>query len=392
MSDYTTLIQEDAARLKAWLFDDALPLWLANGIDRRSGGFFERLDQSGRPLSEPRRSRVQPRQIYCFTEAGRLGWTGAWQGVVSDGLENFFHRFCNEDGTVISLGSPDGGVLDASFNLYNQAFALFAYAQVGAVLPDRHAEMRDRAVSLLTHMTSNYAHPARGFEESRSRALPLRSNPHMHLFEAFLAWEAVDKEGPWSSMADDIADLCLERFIDPETGGLREFFDEKWAPMPGETGRLVEPGHQFEWAWLLVRWSVSRQRNDALRKARRLFDINREFAVDEKRGVAVMGLLDDFSVHDPVARLWPQTEWIKAAIILAEQADPANRSQYQAQIHQAVVALEQFLEVPVAGLWRDKLTAEGIFVEEPAPASTFYHIVCALSELFRYGAGLRSSD
>ncbi len=30
-----------------------------------------------------------------------------------------------------------------------------------------------------------------------------------------------------------------------------------------------------------------------------------------------MALLDDFSVHDNLARLWPQTEWLKSAIRLA---------------------------------------------------------------------------
>ena len=47
--------------------------------------------------------------------------------------------------------------------------------------------------------------------------------------------------------------LALTRFIDPETGVLREFFDADWRAPGGEDG-LVEPGHQFEWAWLLQRW------------------------------------------------------------------------------------------------------------------------------------------
>ncbi len=34
-----------------------------------------------------------------------------------------------------------------------------------------------------------------------------------------------------------------------------------------------------------------------------------------------------------------------------------------------------------AGLWRDKMMADGTFVEEAAPASSFYHIVCAIYEL-----------
>jgi mannose-6-phosphate isomerase len=37
----------------------------------------------------------------------------------------------------------------------------------------------------------------------------------------------------------------------------------------------------------------------------------------------------------------------------------------------------------VKGLWRDRLNSDGTFVQEPAPASSFYHIVCAILEVDR---------
>ena len=46
-------------------------------------------------------------------------------------------------------------------------------------------------------------------------------------------------------------------------------------------------------------------------------------------------------------------------------------------------ALLKYLDTPVRGLWRDKLRADGTFVDEAAPASSFYHIVCAILELDR---------
>jgi mannose/cellobiose epimerase-like protein (N-acyl-D-glucosamine 2-epimerase family) len=45
--------------------------------------------------------------------------------------------------------------------------------------------------------------------------------------------------------------------------------------------------------------------------------------------------------------------------------------------------LLQYLRTPVPGLWRDKLKPDGAFVEEAAPASSFYHIVCAIAEMDR---------
>jgi len=37
--------------------------------------------------------------------------------------------------------------------------------------------------------------------------------------------------------------------------------------------------------------------------------------------------------------------------------------------------------MPTPGLWRDRYLADGSFVDEPVPATSFYHIVCAITEL-----------
>jgi mannose-6-phosphate isomerase len=141
----------------------------------------------------------------------------------------------------------------------------------------------------------------------------------------------------------------------------------------------VEPGHQLEWAWLLIRWARLRGRPDALAAAERLFQIGVGPGLDRGRGVALQQLLDDFSVHDPVARLWPQTEWLKAALAMSTTApgDPDLAD----QISKAGAALQLYLDTPVAGLWWDRLEPSGRFVDEPAPASSLYHIACAIAEL-----------
>jgi hypothetical protein len=62
-------------------------------------------------------------------------------------------------------------------------------------------------VALRSTLEQFYAHPLYGFLEDRSGRLPQRSNPHMHLFEAALAWIAVDDDPAWRRMADGIAVL-----------------------------------------------------------------------------------------------------------------------------------------------------------------------------------------
>ena len=210
--------------------------------------------------------------------------------------------------------------------------------------------------------------PEGGFKEPNAKYI-YQSNPHMHLLEAMLAWAEVDQDPAWNALADEIAALAMNHFIDAR-GQLHEFFTEGWAPAEGVDGRIVEPGHQFEWAWLLERCARLRGHDDTHQAAIELFEAGKR-GVDDKRGVATQQLLDDGSVHDDVARLWPQTEWIKAAVILGDATEAAR----------AVRGLQLYFDKPLAGLWWDKLKPDGSFIEEAAPASSFYHIVCAIAEL-----------
>ena len=263
--------------------------------------------------------------------------------------------------------------------LYDQAFALFALAAVYRIDPDPAWPAQAR--TLLAAVRARFGHAGGGFREA-SDDHPFQSNPQMHLCEAALAWSDVDPGGPWADLADEVLQLCLAAFIDPTTGVLREFFDANWAPAPGMEGRRVWPGHQFEWAWLLARWGQARQRPDGVAAAERLFRIASDAGVDRRRGVAINALLDDLSPSDSSARLWPQTERIKVAMILADLTSDATLR--QAHLREAVAAvqgLELYLATPVAGLWRDTLEPSGRFAEGPAPASSFYHITCAVAEV-----------
>ncbi|WP_417684197.1 AGE family epimerase/isomerase [Roseibium sp.] len=358
-----------------------MPVWFEKGIDRIHGGFQEALDpKTGEGLDHAKRGRLCPRQVYSFLAAGALGWDGPWRGVATDGLAWFLRHYRKEDGTFAALASADGTILDSSFDLYNQAFALFAFSQVASALPERHGEMTGEARQLLAVLRENYGHDERGFRTDNPDRLPLCSNPHMHLFEACLAWESVDQEGPWQALADEIAELAMDRFIDPVTGGIREFFDLDWSPMPGDPGRVMEPGHQFEWAWLLVRWGRTRDSERALAMARRLYEIGERYGLNDDRTAAIMALNDDFSRRDPVARLWGQTEWLKAALILAQISEGEEQTAYLRDLNRAGDALLIYLDAAPAGLWRDRLLPDGSFAVDPVPASSLYHIICAIAE------------
>ena len=381
MDELSVQLSEDCKRLKKWLFQEAFPIWQRNGIDLNGNGFFERLSLDGLGLVETQRARVSCRQIYCFIEAGRLGWE-TWKPLVLNGYQCFCENFITSNGAIIAEFDPTNRTKNLEFDLYNQAFALFAFAHIASSVPELREDAEQRAEILLHLLKENYSHSLGGFNESTDGKLPLRSNPHMHLFEAFLAWESVSNNGYWSNEIDEIAQLCLTQFIDQETGILREFFDENWLPFPNDLGKIVEPGHLFEWAWLLERWGILRNNKSAISSAKKLFALGIQHGFDIDRQVLVLQLNDDFTVRNPISRLWPHTELIKTATLFAKNSRDDEKIFYKEQIKKGIVALEKFFDLHPKGLWRDKLHSNGRFELEPVPASSFYHIVGALSELF----------
>ena len=369
-----------APDLLDWLLADALPLWAEHGVDRANGGFYEKLGHDLSPIQEPRRARLVARQIYCFATGGALGWGGEADALVAHGLEFLTRHLIRPDGTVVMAVEADGRLVRDRYDPYDQAFVLFALCAAAARQNDP-SELRDLAAKVRDRLSANWAHPVAGYEEASPRTLPLKQNPQMHLFEAFLAWAELmgDADKSWQQHADALGRLALARLISPETGALYEFFDGDWLPQPDDKGLLVEPGHQFEWAWLLTRWAERRNDATAFAAAARLADIGEAHGVNAL-GVAFNELHHDFTVRDAHAKLWPQTERIKAwrALSLSPLNTPEGRARAAEHLSQAVAGLLPFLVPHPRGLWYEVQRPDGTFIDEPVRASSLYHITCAI--------------
>lgn len=363
-----TDLEQAAEWYDRWARTAAMPLWWAQGADHVRGGFHEALSVEGEPRPGARRARVQSRQVYAYATAGAMNWDGPWREAAWHGMDFFLERFRRTDGLFRTLVGLDGEVLDGTAMLYDQAFALLGTATLHRMDP-RGGELSEVALGVLSGLQA-MRHPAGGFRENI--AYPFQANAHMHILEGALAWAEHGLDPRWDTLADEIVEMTLRTFIDPGGCFLREFFDADWRLAAGDDGRLVEPGHQFEWAWLLERWGRLRGREDALTAARGLYAAGRR-GLDPQRGVVMNELWDDFTVREPTARLWPQTERLKAELLFGSEIDKVA----------AAESLRRYLATPAPGVWHDKLRADGTFIDEPAPATSFYHILCACTELFR---------
>ena len=364
-----------AGHAQEWLFEAAGHLWRAE-LDSATPLFPERLSIHGEKHVCPHRLFVQARHVFSYCELGRLGWEGPWREMVHANVDFLVERGRRGDGFYIHSFDHRGEAYDRRADLYDQAFMLLALAHAGRAL--ERPDLFDAAEELGDALEKAWRHPHGGYFEGEIAVCPpYRQNPHMHLLECFIALHEATGAPRWRSDAERLSSLCARSFVHPESGALLEYFDHELQPLEGEEGRVSEPGHCFEWAWLferLAQWDAP----DATLASDRMAAFARRHGLDPVRGVVVNEVATDGSVRNAAARLWPQTERLKAALARLRRT---GEDEERAEAVAAYAGLVKFFETPRRGAWRDKLKPDGSWVEEPAPGSSMYHITCALAEL-----------
>ena len=366
-----------------WLMEHAWPLWLEYGIDWRRRAFYEYLDSARLQCQAPfRRLRVAARQTYVFANAARYGVPRAGEAVAL-GLDFLRGAARLSDGGFAWRFDLDNRPIDVTRDLYDHAFVLLAFAAAAEVVgaDSVHAD----AVALVEYIATQFVHPAGGYRDSIPYTAPRRQNPHMHLFEALLAASDAFRDEYFLNRARDLAALFVACFFQANEGALPEYFDEALAPRRVAGRFLVEPGHHYEWVWLLYWYEKSAAAMgvplgpDLTSAADSLFEFAERHAVSTTSGQVANGLWCDGAVADGGFRLWPQTERLKA--VARRRPD---------RVAQALGAVARHLEDVRPGLWIERMDAGGQQIMEAAPATSLYHLTAAFTD--DAALGQRASD
>lgn len=346
--------------LPKWLAQDALPLWTGVGFDPRSGTVWEALDHDGKPLEAmQKRLRVQVRQAYCFAQSSDASHRALALRLFRFSMD---HGFDRTSGHLAATLTPDAQISAAPHDLYDIAFMLLA----ASALIDAGFDV-DADLARLEDALGMLKAP-RGWHENAAHTLPRRQNPHMHMFEAAVALYASTKEARFKVMADECLDLFRDVFCQND-GRVLEFFDPDWSALPA-VDQAVEPGHMAEWVFLLDRYETATGQPCGV-------DLDLIFGAIVPMRDAV-GLLPDRSepARSETRRLWPQTELLKAALVMEERKSHLSTDLHPVSVLNAM--WREYFVTPVAGGWYDQRTADGLLVSSNMPASTFYHVYGAL--------------
>jgi mannose/cellobiose epimerase-like protein (N-acyl-D-glucosamine 2-epimerase family) len=371
---FPSFLADTRHHAKHWLFETALPLWWERGADHKGGGFHEKIGQDGQPIGQPVRVRVQARQTYVYARAGALGWTGPWQAAMRHGLSFMLPRYRRPDGLFRSTLDT----ADDSIDLYDQAFVLFALAHAYEA-EGRPRELLATAQALLRQIEAALALDEGGYCDGLPRQPLLKSNPLMHMLEALLAWVAAGAEGDFRAAALALCELATTRLVNTANGAVGELFTAGWVPLGAPQERVYEPGHQFEWAYLLLQ-AEGLLGIKARSQAIALEHFGRSVGIDAARQVALFAVDETGRPTDRRARLWAQTERLRTSLLFATQG-LGNAAHSQAAVAGSFSALTRFLATDVPGLWHEWQREDGEFEPAPAPASSLYHLMTGLEGL-----------
>jgi mannose-1-phosphate guanylyltransferase/mannose-6-phosphate isomerase len=362
-------------RVHHWLFEETLPLWSTAGVDERYGGFFEALGFDGLPLMKPKRMRTMARQVYAFAVAKARGWDGPADRLIAHGIDFMVRNGRTESGGWVRTLNVDGSVADAAEDAYDHSFVLLALAHAHLTgHPDALRLGEETFVFLDAHLEDRRL---TGFLETSAGEGSRRSNPHMHLLEAFLAWHSATGDRTYLRRAARIVDLFKGHFFDADSWTLGEYFDDEWRPEPGEKGSWTEPGHHFEWASLLVEFARASGQKELTAYARKLYASAVANGLNRATGLAYGAVSRQGIPLDKVSRSWPQTEAIKAAIALDGSGGPDLKPEIEARVGRL---FRWHIDPAPLGLWIDQIDERGRSLATEVPASIFYHLVCALTQ------------
>lgn len=351
-----------------------VPLWQGPGWNPQLALPYEALDAEQRPLPPQRyRAMACARQLYLFSQLigdAAAPFAQERAAALFRSLQRHFHD-AEHGGWFYSIDA-NGAPLDRRKDLYTHAFILFACAHYWAKVREPLVESVLNAA--LEVVALRFARGDGLYEASLAEdwsvlgSGPLQ-NPLMHLAEAFLAILAVREDAAVQTALLELCQAMQQQFIDPQHGVMLE------KPL-GAVDNWFEPGHQFEWFFLLDSSPLLRS-NPLHASLSRAFAFAEQLGVDPKSGAvcAMLDLQPGAPIKDATQRIWAQAEYVRALTLRADSQAPLLRQLKALHAH--------FLH---AGGWNECLDASGAVSRRDMPSTTPYHLATCYRGLAEYFA------
>lgn len=358
------------------------------------GGFFHYFKDDGTVYDVGHRHLVSStRFVFNYAMAFREFGEQEYLDVARHGLRYLreAHRDAQSGGYVWTL--RDGKPEDRTNHCYGVAFVLLAYSSAHQAGIAEAAAWMDETWELLEKrywdadaaLYRDEASPDWVFSEYRGQ------NANMHMCEAMLAAYEASGASRYLERAHLLADRMTRRQAGKAGGLVWEHYDRHWEPDldynrddPKHLFRPwgFQPGHQVEWAKLLLIIARHRPETWLLPRARELFDISLQRAWDSVHGGICYGFAPDGTVCDGDKYFWVQAEALAAAALLAAASGEAEYWDWYRRIW--AYSWKHMVDHRYGGWYRILTQANRKYSDEKSPAGkTDYHTMGACYEVLR---------
>ncbi len=357
---------------------NSLLFWATTGYDNINGGYYEAVDFHGNPITSlHRRFRIHPRNIFAHTAATVKGYGNYIDTAIQ--ATSFIMETCwQKKQGFATLSDNEGNIINDTVVLYDQTFTLLAFAWLYHATQQK--EYKYNLMTVWKTINETLSYDKYGFATSnkakkQSDALLLQ-NPHMHLFEALLDVYQIMKEEYWLAEATNIYTLFSKFFYDKEHRVVLEYLHKDYSPQH-EAIDKIEPGHHFEWVWLLHKYRI------LLRDTIDTDMIENIYRFAMEHGISKQKIPYEIVQHNGVPvkstqRMWAQTEQLKAHLAMYEYSKDITYIDFAIQTLETLNTY--FCSHDISGVWYDCYDIHGTMVAPNSPSSTLYHLFVCLDE------------
>lgn len=313
------------SEVKEELETNILPFWMTKMIDSVNGGFYGRIDGTGKVYKDAGKGCVlNARILWTFSSAFRIlrdpGYLETARRAKDYLLDYFFDK---RSGGVFWLLDHKGKMKDGKKQIYAQAFAIYGLTEYYRVTNDETC--LTKAIDLFDLIEKySYDDKLDGYFEAFSREwgslddLRLSAkdanekktmNTHLHILEAYTNLYRIWKNDHLKKQLHRLINVFTDKIVNSSTFNLNMFFDEEW----NDKTDLVSYGHNIESSWLIYEAAIVLGDETITGRVKSL---SLKIAEASKRGIMADGgmIYENFfrSGHIDTDRHW----WVQAESVV----------------------------------------------------------------------------
>lgn len=358
----------------------------------RAGGYFQFFDADGK-VDQPQTKHLvsSARIVINYAMAQRHLGKPEFLDAIRHGLAFLRDGHRNTEAGGYAWVLRDGQVVDATNHCYGLAFVMLAYARALQAGVDEAREGIYQTWELLERRFWEAQHGLYADEASADWVLSSYrgQNANMHLCEALIAaWEATGDK-MFADRAAAVADKMVNGLASQCRGQVWEHYQSDWQIdwnyNRGDRSNIfrpwgLQPGHQIEWAKLLLQLDRIAPEPWRLRRTCELFTVAVDLAWDHQHGGLIYGYDPAGQPYDNDKYSWVQVEALATSALLFDRTGQAQFDDWYGRI--AAYCWPVFVD-PRSGCWYRIRKPDNSEVAEPAPFSglTDYHTLSAYSDL-----------